>query len=96
MEIQHESIGEVVPFVVPNTIQCPMLEEVSTKVHHWETNDTKSDFFDYCELYTAFQIEGNFGADAGIIPLIHDKNTILDFSDENRLSRYESALDIAE
>jgi hypothetical protein len=73
LEIQHGGIGEVVPFVVLDTIQCPMLEEVTTKVHHWETNDIKSNCFDYCEMYTAFQIKDNLGADAGIIPLFHDK-----------------------
>jgi hypothetical protein len=47
LEIQHGGIGEVVRFVVPNTIQCPMLIEVTTKVHPWETNDIKPDCFDY-------------------------------------------------
>ena len=54
LEIQHGGIREVVPFVVPNTIRCLMLDEVSTKVHHCVTNDIKSNCFDYCELYTAF------------------------------------------
>jgi len=81
LKIQHGGIGEVVPFVVSNTIQCPILEEVFTKVHHWETDDIKSNCFDYCELYTAFQIKSNLGADAGIIPLFHDKNALRDFSD---------------
>jgi len=85
LEIQHGGIGEVVPFVVPNTIQCPMLEEVSTEVHHWETNNIKSNGFDYCELYTAFQIKDNLGADAGIISLFHDKNAMRDSCDENGL-----------
>ena len=33
LEIQHGGIGEVVSFLIRNAIQCPMLEEVSTKVH---------------------------------------------------------------
>ena len=52
LENQRGGIGEVVPSVVPNTIQCPMLEEFSTKVHHWEANDITSNGFDYSELYT--------------------------------------------
>ncbi len=66
-------MGEIVPFVVPDTVKCPVFEEIMTKVHHWDTTDTKSNNFDYCELYTAFQIKKNLGADAGIIPLFHDK-----------------------
>ncbi len=62
-----------------------MIEEVMTKVHHWETNDIKSNCFDYCEFYTAFQIKGNLGVDAGIISLFHDKNAMRDFNDENGL-----------
>jgi len=62
-----------------------MIEEVSINVHHWETNDIKSKCFDYCELYTAFYIKYNLGADAGIIPLVHYKNAMRDFSDENGL-----------
>jgi hypothetical protein len=85
LEIQHEGNGEVVPFVCPNIIQCPMLEEVTTKVHHLETNDIKSNGFVYFEMYTAYQIKENLGADAGIIPMFHDKNAMRDFSDENGL-----------
>ena len=62
-----------------------MLEEVINKVHYWETNDIKSNCFDYCEMYTAYQIKENLGADAGIIPLFHDKNAKRDFSGENGL-----------
>ncbi len=62
-----------------------MIEEISINVHHWETNDINSNRFDYCELYTAFQIKDNLGADAGIIPLFHDTNAMRDFSDENGL-----------
>ena len=62
-----------------------MLEEVSTEVHHWETNDIKSNCFDYCELYTTLLIKDNLGADAGIMPLFHDKNAMRDFSDKNGL-----------
>ncbi len=76
LEIQHGDIGEDVPFGIPNTIKCPMLEKVAAKVHNWETNDIKSKCFDYCELYTAYQIKENLGADAGIIPLYHDKKAI--------------------
>ena len=89
--IQHGGIGEVVPFVVPKTIQCPMLEEITTKIRHWETNDIKSNCFDYCELYTAYRIKENLGADAGIIPLFHDKNAMRDFSDENGTSNKVTA-----
>ncbi len=57
LEIQHGGIGQVIHFVVPNTIQCLVIDEVATKVHHWDTNDIKSNCFDYCELYTAYQIK---------------------------------------
>jgi len=53
-EFQHGGNGEFVPFVVPNTLQCPMIEDVSINVHHWETNYIKSNYFHYCEMYTAF------------------------------------------
>jgi len=86
LENQQGGIGIIAPFVVPNTIQCIMIEEAFIiNVHHWETNDIKSNCFDYCELYTAFRIKDNLGVDAGIIPLFHDKNATRDFNDENRL-----------
>ena len=70
-----------------------MIEYVTTKVHHWETKDIKSKCFDYCKLYTDYQITKNLGADAGIIPLFHDKNAMRDFSDENGLwEAYVAAL----
>ncbi len=62
-----------------------MLEEVTTKVHHWENYDIKSNCFDYCEMYTAYQIKENLGSDVGIISLYHDKYSMRDFSDENGL-----------
>ncbi len=34
-------------------------------------------------MYTANQIKGNLGADAGIVPLFHDKNVMRDYIDEN-------------
>jgi hypothetical protein len=45
----------------------------------------KSKCFDYCELYTAHLINSNLGAEAGIIPLFHDKNAMRDYIDENGL-----------
>jgi hypothetical protein len=34
-------------------------------------------------MYTAYKIKGNEGADAGIVPLFHDKNVMRDYVDEN-------------
>jgi len=85
LEIQQGGTREIVPFVVSDTIQCPMIEEVPIIVHHWGTNDIKLNCYDYCELYTAFHITDNLDADAGIVPLFHDKNAMRDFRDENRL-----------
>ncbi len=85
LEIHQGDIGEIVPFDVPNTIQCPKIEDISINVHHWDAVEIKSNCFDYCELYTAFQIKHNLGADGSIIPLLHDTNAMLDFSDENGL-----------
>ncbi len=36
-------------------------------------------------FYTAYQINSNLGANAGIIPLFHNKNVMRDFIDENGL-----------
>jgi len=86
LEIQHGGNVEIVRFdVVSNTIQCPMIKEASINVHHWETNDIKSNCFDCCELYMAFQIKDNLGDDAGIIPLFRDKNAMRDFTDASGL-----------
>ena len=85
LENQQEHNGDIAPFVVPNSMQCPIIHDISIIVHHWDSNENKAHCFDYCEIYTAFQIKGNLGADAGIIPLFHDKNVMRDFSDENGL-----------
>ena len=71
------------PYVVPNTIQCPLIDDKFINFHNWETNDIKSNGFDQCELYTIFQIKNNLGADTGIIPMFHDKNDMPDFNDKN-------------
>ena len=52
-------------------------------VYDWDNRDDKSHCIDFGELYTAYQIRSNLGADAGIIPLFHDKHIMRDFSDEN-------------
>ncbi len=52
-------------------------------VHNWDAYEVKSFCFDYCELYTAYPIKGYLGADAGIVPLFHDKNVMRDYVDEN-------------
>lgn len=85
LEHQEGGIGVIAPFVIPDVIQCPIMAEILIPVHHWDTNENKSHCFDYCELYTAYQIKGNLGADAGIVPLFHDKNAMRDFTDENGL-----------
>jgi len=77
------SIGVMNDIAVPTTVECPMIDDLMIPVHHWETYEVKSCCFDYCELYTAYQIKGNLGADAGIVPLFHDKNVMRDFVDEN-------------
>ena len=38
MENQHGGIGVIAPFVVPNTMQCPMIEKFFINIHHWETS----------------------------------------------------------
>jgi hypothetical protein len=73
LENQQGGIGVIAPYVVPYTVQCPTIVDIFIIAHHWEINDIKSKCFDCCELYTVFHIKNNLGADAGIVPLFHDK-----------------------
>ncbi len=68
---------------IPNTIECPLIEELMINVHNWEAHENKSYCFDYCELYTAYQIKNNMDVDAGILPQFHDKKSMRDFIDDN-------------
>ena len=60
-----------------------MIEDFMILVHNWDANEVKSSCFDYYELYSAYQIKSNLGADAGIVPLFHDTNVMRDHIDEN-------------
>ncbi len=73
----------VMNHAIPTTIECPLIEELMITVQNWEAHENKSCCFDYCELYTAYQISRNLGVDAGIVPHFHDQNTMRDFTDEN-------------
>jgi hypothetical protein len=75
-------LGAVNPDAVPTTVECPNIDDLIIPVYDWEDRDNKSHCIDFGELYTAYQIRSNLGADAGIIPLFHDKHVICDFSDE--------------
>ena len=59
-----------------------MIEDFMIRVHNWNANDIKSSCFDYYELYSAYKIKSNLGADAVIVPLFHDKNAMRDYIDE--------------
>ena len=67
---------------VPTTVECPIIDDLKITVHNLDACEVKSCCFDYCELYTAYQIKGNLGADAGIVPPFHDKNVMIDYVDE--------------
>jgi hypothetical protein len=60
-----------------------MIDDLIITVHIWDAYEFKSCRFDNRELYTAYQIKGNLGADAGIVPLFHDNNVMRDYVDEN-------------
>jgi hypothetical protein len=80
---RQNSVGVVNRFAALMTVPCPMIEDFMIPFHNWDANEVKSSCFDYCDLYSAYQIEISLGADAGIMPLFHDKNAMRDYIDEN-------------
>jgi hypothetical protein len=80
---RQDIVGVVNQLVAPTTVECPMIDDLMIIVHNWDAYEVKSGCFDYCELYTTYQIKGNLGADAGIVPLFHDKNVMRDYVDVN-------------
>jgi hypothetical protein len=81
--ISGVGLGAANPEAIPTTVDCPYIEDLIIPVYDWENRDNKSHCFDFGEMCTAYQIRSNMGADAGIIPLFHDKHVMRDFSDEN-------------
>ncbi len=80
-----EGLGVIAPIVVPLNVPCQMLEDILISIYHWDANEIKSNCFDYCQLYTTFQIKGNLSVNVIIIPLFHDKNAMRNLNDENGL-----------
>ncbi len=80
---RHNSVGVVNHLAAPTSDECPMIDDLMIIVHNWHAYEIKSCCFDYCELYSAYQMKGNSGADAGIIPLFHDKYVMRYYIDEN-------------
>jgi hypothetical protein len=75
--------GAINPEAFPTTVECPNIDDLIIPVYEWDGRDDKSHCIDFGEMYTAYQIKSNLGADAGIIPLFHDKHAMRDFNDEN-------------
>ncbi len=73
---RHNSVGVVNHLATPTSVECPMIDDLMITVHYWDSYEIKSCCFDECELDSAYQIKGNLGADASIVPLFHDKTVM--------------------
>ena len=62
----HGNVGVVNHLAAPTTVECPMIEDSMITIHNWDAYEVKSCCFDYCEMYTAYHIKGNLGADAAL------------------------------
>jgi len=65
--------GPIPPINLPASLTtkiCGIFDNFS--IYHWDDFMDKSKCFDYIDFVTAWEIEDNNGADAGIVPTLMD------------------------